>query len=382
LSLFKDRPFIAAAVAHFAVDTLNSQRPLLLAVLSVPLGLSNTAIGLVSTIYTFSGSLSQPLFGWLADRIGSRWVATLGVLWMAGAFGLAVNLPGYAPLILLVLASLGSGAFHPAGVMEATLRGRQHLSGRETTATSVFFFFGAGGFSFGPILGGPILDRWGPPGLILLLLFAVPAGLNVSLRFAPSEGSTEKPIDEPVLPRAPGLDQVIAFICLTAFRSWTQATMISFIPKYYNDLGYRPSVYGVFITLLTAGSAVGGVIGGWLADRYGKRNITLWTLFAAVIPLALFPLFADTAWIYLILPIAGALTGASHSILVVIGQRMVPGRTGMASGLVLGFIFTSGALGTLISGFQADFSGFKTMFLTLAGITLLAAFFAFRLPKE
>ncbi|HEY42459.1 MAG TPA: MFS transporter [Anaerolineae bacterium] len=382
MSLIKDRPFIAAAVAHFAVDALNGQRPLLLAVLSVPLGLSNTAIGLVTTLYTFSGSLSQPLFGWLADRIGPRWVATIGVLWMAGAFGLAVSLPNYAPLILLILASFGSGAFHPAGAMEATLRGRQFLSDRETTAASLFFFSGAAGYSFGPALGGPILDRWGPPGLILLLLFVVPAGMYVSLRFVPLEESVEKQIDDTMPRKASSLTQLIPFIFLTAFRSWTQTSMVSFIPKYYNDLGYRPSVYGVIVALLTAGSAIGGVIGGMLADRYGKRNVTLQTLFCAVIPLAIFPFLSDTAWVYILLPLAGALTGASHSILVVLAQRMMPGKTGTASGLILGFTFTCGALGTLISGFQADFSGFKIMFLTLAGITLIAAFLAFRLPKN
>lgn len=381
MSLLKDRPFIAAAVAHFAVDALNSQRPLLLAVLSVPLGLSNTAIGLVSTIYTFSGSLSQPIFGWIADRLGPRWVATIGVLWMAGAFGLAVNLPGYAPLILLVLASFGSGAFHPAGTMEATLRGRYHLSDRETTAASLFFFFGAGGFSIGPAIGGPILDRWGPPGLVLLLLFVVPVGLNVSLRFASPEGKTEKLVADSMSMKAPGLGQVIPFVFLTAFRSWTQAALVSFIPKYYQDLGYRPSVYGVIVAMFTAGVAVGGVAGGWLADRYGKRIVALWTLFLAVIPLTLFPFFSDTAWVYVILPIIGALTGASHSILVVLAQRMMPGKTGTASGLVLGFTFTSGALGTLVSGFQADLAGFNIMFLTLAVFTLIAALLAFRLPK-
>jgi FSR family fosmidomycin resistance protein-like MFS transporter len=382
LSLIKDRPFFAAALAHFAVDALNSQRPLLLAVLSVPLGLSNTAIGLVTALYTFSGSLSQPLFGWFADRIGPRWVAAMGVLWMAGAFGLAVNLPGYAPLILLVLASLGSGAFHPAGAMEATLRGRQFLSDRETTAASLFFFSGAAGYSFGPALGGPILDRWGPPGLIFLLLFVVPAGMNVSLRFVPLEESFERLIDETMPERSSSLAQVIPFFFLTAFRSWAQTSMVSFIPVYYNDLGYRPSMYGVSVALLTAGSAVGGVIGGMLADRYGKRKVALRSLFFAVIPLSLFPFLSDTAWAYMILPLAGALTGASYSILVVLAQRMMPGKTGMASGLVLGFTFTSGALGTLISGVQADFSGFRIMFLTLAGITLLAALLAFRLPEN
>ncbi len=382
MSLLKDRPFIAAALAHFAVDALNSQMPLLLAVLSVPLGLSNTAIGLVSTIYTFSGSLSQPIFGWLADRIGPRWVATIGVLWMAGAFGLAVNLPGYAPLILLIFASLGSGAFHPAGTMEATLRGHRHLSGRETTAPSIFFFFGAAGYSFGPVIGGPILDRWGLPGLALLLLFVVPMGLNVSLRFASPEKRSKKLIDDSMSMKAPVLDQVIPFVFLTAFRSWTQAALVAFIPKYYNDLGYRPSVYGVIVAMFTAGVAVGGVAGGWLADRYGKRVVAMWTFFLAVIPLTLFPFFSDTVWVYVILPIAGTLTGASHSIIVVLAQRMMPGKTGTASGLVLGFIFTSGALGTLVSGFQADFAGFNVMFLTLAGFTLLAALLAVRLPKE
>jgi FSR family fosmidomycin resistance protein-like MFS transporter len=175
---------------------------------------------------------------------------------------------------------------------------------------------------------------------------------------------------------------VIPFILLTAFRSWTQTALVSFIPKYYNDLGYRPSVYGVIVAMFTAGIAVGGVAGGWLADRYGKRVVALWTLFLAVIPLTLFSFFSDTDWVYIILPIAGSLTGASHSIIVVLAQRMIPGKTGTASGLVLGFTFTSGALGTLVSGVQADFAGFNVMFLTLVVFTLLAALLAFRLPKE
>jgi FSR family fosmidomycin resistance protein-like MFS transporter len=266
--------------------------------------------------------------------------------------------------------------------MEATLRGRYHLSGRETTASSIFFFFGAVGYSFGPVIGGPILDHWGPPGLILLLLFVVPVGLNVSLRFAAKEKTAKSRFDDPISTKAPSLGQVIPFILLTAFRAWTQAALVSFIPKYYNDLGYRPSVYGVIMAMFTAGVAIGGVAGGWLADRYGKRVVALWTLFLAVIPLTLFPFFSDTDWVYVILPIAGTLTGASHSILVVLAQRMMPGKMGTASGLVLGFTFTSGALGTLVSGFQADLTGFTPMFMTLAGFTLIAAFLAFRLPKE
>ena len=58
MSLLRDRSFLTASLAHFSVDLLNAQRPVLLAVLSVPLGLTNALIGLVTMLYTFAGSLS------------------------------------------------------------------------------------------------------------------------------------------------------------------------------------------------------------------------------------------------------------------------------------------------------------------------------------
>jgi FSR family fosmidomycin resistance protein-like MFS transporter len=67
MSIFRDRSFFAASLAHLSVDLVNSQRPLLLALLSIPLGLSNAAIGILSMVYSLSGSLSQPVFGWLVD---------------------------------------------------------------------------------------------------------------------------------------------------------------------------------------------------------------------------------------------------------------------------------------------------------------------------
>jgi FSR family fosmidomycin resistance protein-like MFS transporter len=174
---------------------------------------------------------------------------------------------------------------------------------------------------------------------------------------------------------------IVPFILLTGLRSWTQSNMITFLPKYYNDLGYRPSVYGVITALFMGGSAVGGVIGGWLADRFSKRKIAMSTLFAAVLPLGLFPILGDTGWVYFILPLAGVLTGASHSIIVVLAQRMSPRRMGMASGMVLGLTFVSGAFGTFLSGFQADLMGLEAMFYTTAGIAFLASILTVRLPE-
>src|SRR3989337_2411031 len=85
LQLLRQPVFLAVALSHFAVDVFNGQTGILLAVLSLPLGLTNATIGLIATIYAVVGSLSQPLFGWLTDRHGGRWAAAGGVGLMGGA---------------------------------------------------------------------------------------------------------------------------------------------------------------------------------------------------------------------------------------------------------------------------------------------------------
>jgi MFS transporter, FSR family, fosmidomycin resistance protein len=70
-----------------------------------------------------------------------------------------------------------------------------------------------------------------------------------------------------------------------------------------------------------------------------------------------------------------------HSILVVLAQRQVPGGMALASGLILGFMFSSGALGTLFSGFLADIWGLTLVFHLNGLIALTAAILALTLEK-
>ena len=374
MSLFRDRSFRAVVLGHLIVDLLNAERPLLLAVLSVPLGLTNALIGLVSLLHTTSGSLLQPVFGWLADRIGPRPLVAGGILWMTVSFSLAVVAPGPAALVLLILGGIGSAAFHPAGAMEATRAARAHLELQETTAASYFFLLGQIGFIVAPAVGGPLLDRWGPAGLLALVPFALPTGLLASRDVAdlprdPSPPSTE------LSPSGTSLKfgfASFAFAAVTALQSWAQTNMVTYLPKYYSDLGFRPSVYGLLAATFMVGTAVGGLTGGWLGDRASRRWIVSLTLVSAGVPLALYPSLGPTAWGYVLALVSGALTGASWSILIVQGQKLLPGRRGASSGLVMGFAFASGSLGTLLSGIQADRVGFAPVFLWTAAVCVLA----------
>ena len=81
-SFLRERSYLAVSITHFFVDVLNSSRTLLIAVLALNLGLSNAQVGLSLLLYNVGNALTQPLFGWLADRVGPRWLVVGGMGWM------------------------------------------------------------------------------------------------------------------------------------------------------------------------------------------------------------------------------------------------------------------------------------------------------------
>src|SRR5690349_13970884 len=128
MQLFLDSIFSSIALSHFMVDTFNASRPVLLAYM----GMTESEIALFTTIYIWLSALTQPFFGWLSDRMGPRWLAAGGVLWMTVFYSAALAFPGNVGLACLILAALGSSAFHPVGAVQAAVRGRELLKGRET----------------------------------------------------------------------------------------------------------------------------------------------------------------------------------------------------------------------------------------------------------
>ena len=382
MPLLFDSLFSSIALGHLMVDLLNGSRSVLLAYLSGPLGLTNANIALISTLYVWTSSMTQPIFGWLTDRFGPRWLAAGGLLWMMTFFMLAMFLPGKESLFFLVVASLGSAALHPAGAMQATLRGRTHYAGRETTAASFFFMFGQTGFFVGPIIAGPLLGTFGLYGLLIPAGLCLPIALNASwqLRSTKPAQAGEKGQSKIQITRSVWFIVTLAIVAV--LQAWAQQNMMTFLPKYLKDLGQAPALYGLITGLFMGGSALGNVLGGQLADRYGKQRVAGVMLALASIPLFLISQVDRSPWLYLLVPLSGMLTGSVHSIVVVIAQGTIKGGMALASGLILGIMFSAGAFGTLLSGPLADNSGFPLVFQLTAGLVLTASLVTLRLKES
>ena len=378
LSVFRNRLFLAVASGHFVVDVLNSVGPVLLAVLAVPLQLSYGQIGLALTLYTMVGALSQPLFGWLADRFRGRpvFLAGLGALWMVLCLSVMAFQSSWALILpFFLLASLGSGLFHPIGTSTAGAVNRA----RAGSATSLFFFSGQLGLAIGPTLGGRLFGLGGSIGILPLCALAlIPAGLMLAAPALPPAPTSARKSAQGAL-EAGGL-LIAAFIALVAIRSSIQAAYTAFLPTLFAERGWDSAWYGALSGMFMLAAALGNVGTGMLADRVGMRAATVVPLLLSV-PAGLVCLWAPTpVAAFVACALAGLLVGGQHSVLVVHAQRLLPAKQGFAAGLILGFTFAAGGIGTWLGGVAADIYGLLVVMQAITLCAIPSALLALSLP--
>jgi FSR family fosmidomycin resistance protein-like MFS transporter len=158
------------------------------------------------------------------------------------------------------------------------------------------------------------------------------------------------------------------------------------LPKLLMEQGLSSTAYGALAGLFMGGAAVGGIAGGVLGDRIGSFPIMLGATALSVIPFYLLPVTSGPLLPVLILA-AGLLSVAPHSIQVTMAQNFLPGRSGLASGMILGAMFTLGGIGVFLTGLAADQVGLTTVLqanalLCALGTGVGVALWAFRARSD
>jgi FSR family fosmidomycin resistance protein-like MFS transporter len=364
-------------LGHLTVDSYVGIIPVLYPVLIGRFQLSLATVGLVSLAYSGMAAISQPLFGVFADRFGTR-LTGVSLAWTAITFALIGFVPTF-PMLLVVacLSGLGSGAFHPFGALDV----RAMLPAwRRSFGMSVYVTAGTVGVAIGPLVGIVLFGAFGSHGTGLLVIPGVAAGLYLLWRMrAAAPAAAHSP--RSVVAQATPVFALAMVIGVMMSRSWTVMVFQSFTPTWYAELGYGPGFYGPLVTTLVLASAVGTVGCGSLADRYGRRTVILATLVLSAPAILLYTMFPGP-WAFVTAILIGFLAASTAPLMLLMAQQLMSSRAGLASGLVMGLGFVTGAIGVPINGAIADAFGLQKSLMTHVILVLATIALAWFLPRE
>ncbi len=257
------------ALGHFVADLYPAFLPPLLPLLIDRFHISLTSASLLAMVLSFSMSMTQPLFGFLFDTIGGSKM----IVWGPIIGGLSMSLIGLAPhysflFIFLIFGGLGIASFHPeAAALTASLSG-----GRKTWGISIFMLGGNLGFSLGSFL---ILGVVTALGLKWSFLTSLPV-------FVMAWVLHRRLVVPEVLPKIyPSVNEIASshnkrvlgfavLFSLVVLRVTTVLSLTTFLPMIQKLRGFSLIAAGSSNTVFMASGALGGVIGGYLADRTGR----------------------------------------------------------------------------------------------------------------
>lgn len=383
MSVFFNRHLLSLALAHFATDTYASMLPILWPVFVVAFDLDYAMVGFATACYTVSSSLSQPFFGYLGDRFGSRWLGALGVGWIAVCMTATALAPGYTWLVVLCLmAGLGAAAYHPQGALNTTL-----ISGRQAGLGMALFMVGGGlGYAVGPVVAATAIST--PLGLLALPFLAIP-GLGLAWWLFRLLGAVDheraRIMVRRVLPEAAGerapIGVFVLVIATILARSWVEMGLITFLPLLYKSRGFDLTLASQLLFVMLVVESASGLLGGAASDRMDSRWVLVLS-FALIGPAVLALLYLPGLPPLAVVAVAGLGIGSTVPVTTVMGQALMPRSLGVASGLVMGLSFVGSGIGIFLTGVVADALGLEASFVLLALLPLAGLALSLKLPRR
>ncbi len=370
------------SLGHMVTDINQGAVPILLPFIKEALNISYAKAGFILLVANMTSSIIQPAFGHLSDRYPQGWFLPGGILLASIAFSLTGFAPNYEMLlVLVVLSGIGVSSYHPEGYRTAHF----FTGERRATGMAIFTVGGNLGFSLGPIMVTYLVTSFGLkgsgffsiPGVITGLLFLF------SLRWLTSSGKSSIITQQgPIRPHAPSGNKLGLFLLIltVTMRSWIQAGLMTFIPFYYiNYLRGEAIFAGKLVFIFLATGAVGTLLGGPFADRWGQKNFILITL-GITFPLIL-AFLNFTGWpVIILLGLSGLVLVSSFTPTIVMAQEMLPHNLGVASGLMVGFAIGTGGIGVTLLGYLADLWGVPFALKTIILMPLIGLVIASFIP--
>lgn len=373
---------MVAGVAAADRLSFNILSPLIMAEFNI----SNTTIGMLTSIFSLAIAVSAMGVGWLFRGQGNRKMMLIAAV---VCFSLSAMLGGAAGSLAVlaltrVLMGLSEGPVFPFAQSILVQESSPHRRALNNSLTQTFGGMLVGAF-IAPILLGYLADSYGwrasfiivgAPGLVLAALIALLVRSRPAGHAAPGETAA-------FVPRADAGRNVTTCILIGVGLVTWLILQSTFLPLYLMNMrGYEVIPMTRVMAMCGLGGILGAVVLAAMADRIGRKPVmVLSSLLACIAPLgALW--FADSQPVLMAATLLGWTAAGAFGVYMV----TIPAESTPASqhtwilGLVLGLPeIVGGVLMPTLAGRAADGYGLEVVLWGALGGAVLALLMSLRL---
>lgn len=379
--------------AHLLNDAMQTVVPASFPLFQQTLQLSFAQMGWIAFMLNITASVLQPLVGYMSDRKPMPILLPGGMLCsLLGMLGFALSTELWMLLVSAALLGVGSSVLHPESSRVAHMAAGK---GRGL-AQSIFQVGGNTGQALAPLVVAYLILPHGQHSFLWLIGLALAGMLiqtyvsrwykdRLALQQANIEAKRLLKRQEQAGSSAVYSKTFIVFtlgiLILLLFSKFVYlAGMTGYYSFYYADnYGVSLSQAQICLFILQFAGMVGTLIGGPLADRFGRKPM-IWFSIAGTAPFSILLPYAGPIWAMVLCACIGIILMSGFSVIIVYAQELLPNHIGTVSGLFFGLSFGMAGLGSVVLGSLMDATSVAWVIQLCSFLPLLGVFALF-LPK-
>ena len=368
---------IALSVSHMLNDLIQAILPSIYPLIKNNFNLNFAQIGLITFTFQCTASLLQPLVGIYTDLKPKPFSLAAGMSFTLVGIGMLAFASDYRYLIIAAaMIGVGSAVFHP----EASRVAKLASGGKFGFAQSLFQVGGNFGSAIGPLLAAAIVI---PHGQLHVLWFSILAFIGIIVLSKVGQWYRDHLIElkktgkkeHRHIPHGISRGRVIFSILILMSLIFSKYFYLVSLSNYFtfyliSKFGVSMQTSQVFLFIFLFSVAAGTIIGGPVGDRIGRKYV-IWASILGVAPFTLILPYMNLVWTVILTVPIGIILASAMSAILVYAQELLPGRTGLISGLFFGFAFGMGGLGAALLGRLADQTSIEYVYRVCAYLPLI-----------
>ena len=372
------------SLGHFIIDAYSGFLNPIMPFIAAKIGITMAVATVLISISNLTSSLSQPFFGYIADKWQRRFFIFWGML-MASLFlsflGIAHNI--WTLALCIILGHMGVAFFHPQATSIVYSYSKTVDCSKDI---SVFIAMGTFGFALGPAISSGITQHFG----LEKLPFACFVGIIMAfvlLKNIPKLSTIQ--IEKPKVSVLGAMKAILknkpvsVLVGASIVKSFVVSSFPIILPFYWKSIGYSVANIGIILLVFMLSGALGVMTSPLLEKKVGVKNV-FYISIMSVAPLGfLFYLSKGSGILALVsFFLIGYVSLLASPVNMALAQKLMPEFKSMISGFIGGFSW--GVIGILLPviSLLAEKTGFMNILFLMTLIPLMFAYFIKYLPEE